>query len=182
MSKNWIIFDRDGTLIVDKGYLHDPGGVEMLPGAEAGLALLARAGFMLTVVSNQSGVGRGFFPEADVLSVHEKIKELLAPRSVTLAGMYYCPHAPGEDCACRKPKTGLIERACADLGQKKENIVCVAGDKECDMLLAHRVHAPAVLISSTGGDARARAEADFCFDNLLGFAEWLLSDEGAALL
>lgn len=182
MSKNWIIFDRDGTLIVDKGYLHDPDEVEMLPGAEMGLSLLARAGFVLTVVSNQSGVGRGFFPEEDVLAVHEKIGALLRPRGVTLAGMYYCPHAPEQNCACRKPKPGLIERACRDLGQKQENIVCVVGDKECDMLLAHRVHAPGVLIRSAGSGTRACAEADFCFDTLLGFAEWLLSAEGAALL
>lgn len=170
MNKKWVILDRDGTIIVDRGYLGNPAGVELLRGAAEGLSRLCRAGYLLTVVTNQSGVGRGFFTEEDSAAVNNRMTELLSLRGVTLTGIYSCFHAPEANCACRKPKTGLVDRAMADLKTTRADIACVAGDKKCDMELAHALGTTGLLIGSRDGEDLARA----CFQNLSEMAAWLL--------
>lgn len=102
-----VLLDRDGTLIVEKHYLCDPAQVELTPGAGEALAALSAAGLRLFVVTNQSGIGRGYYREADFLAVQARLAELLEPHGVRLAGTAHCPHTPEEGCGCRKPATGL---------------------------------------------------------------------------
>jgi len=113
-----VFLDRDGTLVRDPGYLHEPAAVELLPGVAAGLAALAAAGWPLVVVSNQSGMARGLYGPDDFFAVQSRIAELLAPHGVRFAGAYFCPHHPDitGPCACRKPGVELFERAARDLG------------------------------------------------------------------
>ena len=113
-----VFLDRDGTLVRDPGYLHDPALVELLPGVLDGLRTLADAGWPLVVVSNQSGIARGLFGPAAFAAVMARIEELLAPRGVRIAGAYFCPHHPDftGPCACRKPGVELFERAARELG------------------------------------------------------------------
>ena len=99
-----IFLDRDGTIIVDKGYLSDPEGIEFLPGILDDLRALQDSGFMLIMASNQSGIGRGYFTEKDYAAVQARLDELLKSNGIAFTGYYYCPHAPDENCACRKPK------------------------------------------------------------------------------
>src|SRR5687768_4011022 len=87
-----VFLDKDGTLISDVPYNVDPARIELAPTAEEALPLLAEAGHALVVVSNQSGVARGYFPESDLAAVEARLRELLAEASVSLAGFYYCPH------------------------------------------------------------------------------------------
>lgn len=103
-----IFLDRDNTLIRDEGYFHDPEKVEFFPGVVEGLRELQSAGFLLIVVSNQSGISRGIFKESDAIAVHEKMNELLGCHNVKIQGFYYCPHVPDENCECRKPKPFLV--------------------------------------------------------------------------
>ena len=113
-----VFLDRDGTLVRDPGYLHDPALVELLPGVVEGLRALARAGWPLVVVSNQSGIARGLFGPAAFHAVTARLEELLAPHGVRFAGVYYCPHHPDftGPCRCRKPGVELFERAARELG------------------------------------------------------------------
>lgn len=118
-----VFLDKDGTLISDVPYNVDPALIELAPTADEALPLLTEAGYALVVVSNQSGVARGYFPESDLASVEARLRELLAEASVSLAGFYYCPHHPAgqvaqyaRDCDCRKPAPGLVLRAAAELG------------------------------------------------------------------
>ena len=112
-----VFLDRDGTLVRDPGYLHDPMLVELLPGVGDGLAALAAADWPLVIVSNQSGIARGLFGPEAFDAVLERLAALLAPRGVRFAGAYYCPHHPdfSGPCDCRKPGVALFERAARDL-------------------------------------------------------------------
>jgi len=154
-----VFLDRDGTVIADKHYLHDPAGVELLPGAAEGLRRMRELGLVLVLVSNQSGVGRGYFSRGDVERVHGRLAELLEEHGVQLDAMYVCPHAPGEECDCRKPEPGLIERACAELNLDPRRSF-VVGDKPCDVELGQRVHATTFLV--TTGYGAAHNESEFC--------------------
>jgi D,D-heptose 1,7-bisphosphate phosphatase len=128
MSNRAIFLDKDGTLLEDVPYNVDPGRMRLTAGAAEGLGRLHRLGYRLLVISNQSGVARGYFPEEALVAVEARLRELLDAVGVPLAGFYYCPHHPKGSvaayavaCACRKPQPGLIRRAAAahaiDLGQ-----------------------------------------------------------------
>ncbi|WP_028586479.1 D-glycero-alpha-D-manno-heptose-1,7-bisphosphate 7-phosphatase [Desulfocurvus vexinensis] len=147
-----VILDRDGTVIVDRHYLADPAGVELLPGAGAALARLARAGLRLHLASNQSGIGRGYFTEADQRAVQARLAALLAEHGVTLAGAVHCPHAPEEHCACRKPAPGLWLALARDWGLDPAATVMV-GDKDADVGLGLGAGLAAAILVLTGKGA-----------------------------
>lgn len=127
-----VILDRDGTVIADKHYLADPAGVELLPGAGEALASLRRAGIRLFVASNQSGIGRGYFGEADQRAVHARLEELLAAAGAGLDGAAFCPHAPEAGCACRKPAPGMFAALAREHGLDPAATAMV-GDKADDV-------------------------------------------------
>ena len=116
-----VFLDKDGTLIEDLPYNVDPRRIRLAPGAAAALPLLHEAGFVIAIVTNQSGIARGYFDEAALLGVRDHLRAVLAGLGVPLAGFYFCPHEPegGDDgppgCECRKPLPGLIEQAAAEL-------------------------------------------------------------------
>lgn len=116
-----VFLDKDGTLVENVPYNVDPGQMRLTPGAGEGLAALHRAGYRLIVISNQSGVARGYFPEEALEGVAERLGELFAETGVPLAGFHYCPHHPGGSvaryavsCDCRKPAPGLILAAASE--------------------------------------------------------------------
>lgn len=111
-----VLLDRDGTILDETGYLGDPGGVTFLDGAVEGMRLLDRAGYILLVVTNQSGIARGYFQEEDALAVNLRMAQELGAKGVKLDGIYHCPHHPDDQCACRKPAAGMLERAACDFG------------------------------------------------------------------
>ncbi len=113
MSSPFVFLDRDDTLIYDHPYLRDPAGVELTPGAGAALKTLQDAGFRLAVVTNQSGIARGLIKPEELERIHAHLRELLRSEGVELAGIFVCPHGPWEECDCRKPRTGMLEQACA---------------------------------------------------------------------
>jgi D-glycero-D-manno-heptose 1,7-bisphosphate phosphatase len=117
-----VFLDRDGTLVEEVPYLHDPALVRLVPGAPAALRELAAAGFALVVVTNQAGVARGYYGEDAVERVHRRLGGLLAAVGVALDGIWYCPHHPdgavaelATACRCRKPGPGMLEAAAAAL-------------------------------------------------------------------
>jgi histidinol-phosphate phosphatase family protein len=136
-----VLFDRDGTLVEDVPYNGDPDRVRPVAGAREALERLREAGVPTAVVSNQSAVGRGLITHEDVRAVNARIEELLGP----LGPWVYCPHAPEEGCACRKPSPALVRRAAAALGVAPERCV-VVGDIGSDVEAALSAGARAVLV------------------------------------
>jgi D-glycero-D-manno-heptose 1,7-bisphosphate phosphatase len=122
VRKRAVFLDKDGTLVEDVPYNVDPGRIRLMPGVVEGLRVLHTAGYRLLVVSNQSGVARGYFTEDALAAVEQRLRELLAEAEVPLTGFYYCPHHPGGvvpayafACCCRKPEPGLLIRAASEL-------------------------------------------------------------------
>jgi histidinol-phosphate phosphatase family protein len=136
-----VLFDRDGTLIDDVPYNGDPDLVRPLPGALAAVTRLRARGVPVGVVSNQSGIGRGWLTRADVQRVNARVEELLGP----FDSWQFCPHAPGAGCGCRKPAPGLVLAAAAELGVPADRCV-VIGDIGADLGAARAAGARAVLV------------------------------------
>jgi D-glycero-D-manno-heptose 1,7-bisphosphate phosphatase len=144
-----VFLDRDGTVIEDRHYLGDPGGVELLPGAARAIARLNRAGLPVILVTNQSGIGRGYFSESDFHRVQHRLVELLADAGAYLDGVYHCPHAPDllPPCHCRKPKPGLFLTAAAE-HQVDLRRSFLIGDRRRDVEPAQELGAKGFLIDS----------------------------------
>jgi histidinol-phosphate phosphatase family protein len=150
LKKRAVFLDRDGTLIVDKNYLSDPTGVVLFDRTIESLIRMMQLSLSLVVVSNQSGVGRGYFSMKDVDAVNSRIDSLLRQDGIEIAGWYVCPHAPDEKCSCRKPKPGMIEAASQDLGLDPSRSY-VIGDKRADIDLALAVGACGILVTTGYG-------------------------------
>lgn len=149
-----VFLDRDGTIVVDKHYLSDPSGLELLPNAARGLRELRALGATLVVVTNQSGVGRGYFEHTALEAMNERLAELLAAEGVELAGIYVCPHAPEAGCDCRKPAPTLYARAASELGLHLAGSF-VVGDKDVDVEAGRRIGATPVRIGSPAVEGEA---------------------------
>ena len=136
-----VLFDRDGTLVQDVPYNGDPAAVRAMPGARDAVARLRRAGVRVGVVSNQSGIGRGILTHDDVQAVNARADELVGPIEV----WEYCPHDPEAACECRKPRPGLVLRACRQLGADPRRTV-VVGDIGTDVEAAAAAGCAAILV------------------------------------
>ena len=146
-----VFFDRDGTLNVDKEYLYRIEDFEWMEDAPQAIRWANQEGFLVIVVTNQSGVARGYFTEDDVRRLHEWMNEDLARAGAHIDAFYYCPHLPNgrveayaKECSCRKPKPGLIERACADFDIDREASIMI-GDKPRDVECAEAAGVRGVL-------------------------------------
>ena len=155
MRRRFVLLDRDGTLIVDRHYLASPEQVELLPGVATGLRQLRQLGLGLVVITNQSGVGRGYFALEQVEQVHQHLGQLLAAEQVPLDGIFLCPHAPDADCDCRKPRTGLVEQAARELGFEPRHCF-VVGDQPCDVALGRQIGATTFLVRGETGPTDER--------------------------
>ncbi len=175
-----VFLDRDGTLVREVGYLADPDAVELLPGVGAALRGLVETEAPVVVVSNQSGVGRGRFAEAAVHAVNARLRALLRGHGVELAAIYFCPHRPEEDCPCRKPRPGLLERAAEDLHLALGASVMI-GDKRIDAAAGRRAGGRGVLVRTGYGREEERADGggepppDRVFDDLAAALDWWTS-------
>lgn len=148
-----VFLDRDGTIIRDLHYLSRPEQVELLDGAADAIARINAALVPAVVVTNQSGIGRGYFSVRDYEATEQRLNELLAERGAHLDATYYCPHTPEEKCRCRKPDTLLFERAAEDLDIDLGSALFI-GDRLRDIEPAERFGAKGVLIPipTTPGD------------------------------
>lgn len=132
MSYPALFLDRDGTLIADPGYLRDPDEVVLLPGCAHVLREAKRRGYRLIIVSNQSGVGRGYYDEAALHRVQERVNDLFDAEGVRFDGVYFCIHAPEAGCECRKPRPGMLLGAARELDVDLARSVMI-GDKISDV-------------------------------------------------
>ncbi len=136
-----VFLDRDGTINIDHHFVHKSEDFDFMPGVLKGLKLLSDKGFAPVIVTNQSGIARGFFTEADYLKLDAWLKETLRSEGIMIAGSYYCPHLPDAaveryrvTCECRKPKTGMFMRAVKELGIDLSRSFAV-GDRMRDLTI-----------------------------------------------
>ncbi len=180
-----VFLDRDGTLIEDVGYLHHLDQLTVFPWTVDVIRALNRAGLAVVVVTNQSGIARGLFTEAFVDETHRHLSARLAAGGARIDAYYYCPHHPDgvveayrQRCDCRKPASGLVDRAVQDLKLDPARSF-VVGDKWLDIGLARTAGARGILVrTGTGAAEEARPEpgvtADAIVDNLAAAASWIL--------
>jgi D,D-heptose 1,7-bisphosphate phosphatase len=153
-----VFLDRDGTLIEDPGYLREPEQVRLLPGVVEGLRALRAAGFALVVVTNQSGVARGYLNEIQLTAVHDRMRHLLAVGGVSLDGLYYCPYHPEgavdayrKESDWRKPGCGMLLQAAKDLGIDLGRSWMI-GDVARDVEAGRRAGCRTVLLGQAEGE------------------------------
>ncbi len=177
-----VFADRDGTLVVERGYLSDPEDLELLPGVPEAIHSLRAAGLPLVVISNQSGVGRGFFPLSRVYQAMARLRQLLRTHGAEIDAVYFCPHRPEAGCACRKPGIELLLRAADDLQLSLARSVFV-GDKRLDVQTGHNAGTLAVLVRTGYGRDEERQLAagpgvrppDYVCEGFAAAAEWILA-------
>ena len=141
-GKPAIFLDRDGTLNEGVGYVSHPSRFTLFPWTVEAIRAIRDEGFLAVMVTNQSGIGRGYFSEEMLLSIHGDFQRLLEAAGTALDGIYYCPHRPDEGCECRKPKPGMLLRASKELGCDLSRSWMV-GDNESDLKTAWSVGARA---------------------------------------
>jgi D-glycero-D-manno-heptose 1,7-bisphosphate phosphatase len=177
-----VFLDRDGTVSDEVGYLNHLSRFRLLPGAAAAIRRLNEAALPVIVVTNQSGVGRGYFPEQLVRDVHDRMNAELRKAGARLDGVYYCPHVSSDECECRKPKTGMLEQATRELGLdlKKSFVV---GDRHSDVVVAHCAGARSILVRTGFGEGELawhaknwRHQPELVAADLLEAVGWILQE------
>jgi histidinol-phosphate phosphatase family protein len=143
--KKAVFIDRDGTINVNVEYLDNPEDFQMYPGVAEGVKILNENGFLVIVITNQSGIARGYFTKETLEKIHQRMMKELKEKGAKIDAIYYCPHHPDDNCSCRKPETGLLEKAI-----KEHNIDTshsyVIGDRMIDVEAGHKIGLKTVLI------------------------------------
>ena len=185
-DRRLVILDRDGVINEDSDdYIRNEDEWIPIPGSIEAICRLSKAGWRVAVATNQSGLGRGYFDEFALARMHEKMRALVEECGGEIAGVFFCPHRPDEDCGCRKPRPGLLERMEAEFG------ISVAGawyvgdtgkDLDCALAMGCR---PALVLTGKGTETREKlgdgklAEVPV-FDDLLAAADFILVQAGEA--
>lgn len=165
-SDKVVVLDRDETLVIDRGNLSDPAGLEFGLDVAPALQWLHTHGYRLIVITNQSGVGRGMFPLERVEEMNARLHAMVEELGVRLEGIYYCPHRPDAGCGCRKPAVGLLLQAASEVGFNPARTV-VIGDKESDIEFGQRAAAKTILIARDLPAPCALIKPDLVAPNLL---------------
>ena len=187
LKKPAVFIDRDGTINEQMGYINHISRFVLLPGSAEAIKLLNDHGYLVIIVSNQSGVARGYFPIELVNEVHDRMKALLERDNARVDGIFFCPHYPrgklleySTACECRKPKTGLIKTACGDFDIDMANSY-VIGDRCTDIELARNAGLKGILVKTGYG----LGDLEYVFphlpfkpfhatDDLLDAAKWIV--------
>jgi D-glycero-D-manno-heptose 1,7-bisphosphate phosphatase len=184
-----VFLDRDGTINVEKEYLHRPEDFEFIPGAPEAIRLFREAGFLVVVVTNQAGVARAYYDESAVELLHSHMAELLATEGTGVDAIYYCPHHPdfpeGDspmECSCRKPEPGMLLQASSDLGIELSGSWMI-GDKLADVEagLAAGCRSALVLTGYGSSQAESLPGGVQVFADLLAAARAISSGQGLSV-
>lgn len=172
-----VFLDRDDTISRDIGYCSRVEDFEILPSVDRAIKLLNQHGFKVVVVTNQSGVARGYFTEAALLQIHQHMVDELTRCDARIDAIYYCPHHPDDHCQCRKPEPGLLLRAAEDLGIDLAGSFMI-GDTEGDIKAGKAAGCRTVLVTngSNAGNEIA-GPPDQIAENMLQAVQWILGSE-----
>jgi D-glycero-D-manno-heptose 1,7-bisphosphate phosphatase len=168
-----VFLDRDGTIAEEMGYLNHISRFRMFPFAAEAIRRLNELRISVIVVTNQSGAARGFFPETLIHTVHARMRTELAAENAHLDGIYYCTHVKADECDCRKPLPGMLERAASELPIELRGSFIV-GDRYDDVRLAHEIDGRSILVMTGYGRGEFEwnreswpRQPDFVVENLM---------------
>lgn len=173
-----IFLDRDGTINEEIRYLHDPKKFELLPHALDGIKRFQDMGFRLVIISNQPGIGLGYYPEEDFYRVNRVMMKAFSEAGILIDKIYFCPHSKSEGCSCRKPEQSLVKRAQQELRVDLPHSFII-GDKTSDIETGRRAGMKTILVKSgfEGKDGEYPGEPDYRAKDLLDAANWILKLE-----
>jgi D-glycero-D-manno-heptose 1,7-bisphosphate phosphatase len=170
-----VFLDRDGTIMEDSNYVGDVERVILIPGAAEALKQLQDAGYKLFIVTNQSGVGRGYFTREAVEAIHAHLDEYFARAGVHFDRYYVCPHHPEDNCDCRKPKPKFLLDAAVEYGLDLSRSFMI-GDRPSDIQAGVNAGAKTILVLTGAGRdtlAKQAVSPDFVAENILAAAAWI---------
>jgi D-glycero-D-manno-heptose 1,7-bisphosphate phosphatase len=183
-----VFLDRDGTLNIEAGYIHDLENLLLIDGAAQAVRRLNEAGVAAVLITNQSGAARGYYPEQHIVDLNDRLVSLLSLGGASLDAVYYCPHlaegtveALSFVCSCRKPEIALVERAFREHAWFDRSRSFVVGDKSTDIELAKNCNAKGVLVTTGYGEAVLKGEyqwpvqPDFQAPSIVEAVDWILS-------
>jgi len=178
-----VFIDRDGTINVEKEYLHSPDDFEFIPGVPEAIRILHDAGYVLVVVTNQSGIARGYYGEDDVRKLHQYMDSLLSKEGASIDAYYFCPHHPESgmesyriECECRKPLPGMLLQAASDLNIDL-SVSWMVGDKLADVEAGIAAGCtPALVLTGYGAEEKKNIPSEIrFFTDLLAAARAIIS-------
>jgi D-glycero-D-manno-heptose 1,7-bisphosphate phosphatase len=153
-----IFLDRDGTLNESVGYVNHPSRFRLFPFSVDAVRLIREEGYLAVVVTNQSGIGRGFYSEQLVVTLHAEFQSRLETAGAKLDGIYYCPHAPSDGCECRKPKAGMLLQARDELDIDLA-ASWIVGDNHTDLEAGWAAGTRAALVKTGFGEGTLENES-----------------------
>jgi D-glycero-D-manno-heptose 1,7-bisphosphate phosphatase len=154
-----VFIDRDGTIVEETHYLHRPEDVVIVKGAASALKKLRRAGFLIFIITNQAGIGRGYYTESDMQRVHRHLLGVLGNDGATVDGVYFCPHHPDDRCNCRKPSPKFLFDAAAQFDIRLADSFMI-GDRVGDLEAGRRAGARSILVRTGYGEAEFKKAGD----------------------
>ncbi len=174
-----VFLDRDGTMTKDVPYCSCPEDLELLPLVGEGIRLLNDSGFEVIIITNQSGIARGYFTEEMLGKIHQKMRNDLLKYGAHITAIYHCPHLPNEGCECRKPKPGLVLRAAKDYHIELSKSFLI-GDQLYDIEAGYLAGCKTALISTSGIWEAAEGHTikpDFIAHSFLEACKWAIEFE-----
>jgi len=181
MGSRAVFIDRDGTINKNTGYIDSPDRFEIYPGVAEGIKKLKDNGFKIIIITNQSGIARGFFTVENLDEIHKKMNDILAKKDVKVDAIYFCPHHPDEKCDCRKPNTALFEKAI-----KEHNIDTYSsymiGDRMLDVEAGSKIGVKTVLVPEKKDMVKKEIEEseinpDYISKDFMSGAEWIIENK-----
>jgi len=172
-----VFLDRDGTIAKDVPYCSRPEDFILLPGAAEGIRLLNKHGFKVVIITNQSGIARGYFTEEMLSRIHDKMRRDLAKSSAHVDAIYYCPHHPDDHCECRKPKPKMLLQAASDLNIDLGKSY-VIGDKNIDIEMGENAGCQTILIAEGNKETDKQAPCpDYTASSIDDAARWTIAKQ-----
>lgn len=176
MGTRAVFLDRDGTIARDVHYCRRPEDLELLPTVPKAIRLLGESGFKVVVITNQSGIARGYFSEETLEQIHRKMRDDLARKGASVDAIYYCPHHPDDNCECRKPKTELFLKAARDLGIDLGSSY-VVGDMQMDISAGKALGCRTVLVTTGPQEGNNITDPPhYTASSLLEGARWIVRE------
>jgi len=181
MGDRAVFIDRDGTINANIGYIDSPDRFMMYSGVAEGIRLLNQDGFKVIIITNQSGIARGYFSKETLEKIHYRMKRELSEKDAIVDAIYYCPHHPDDDCNCRKPKTGLLEKAVKDFNINAGKSFII-GDRMLDMETGNKIGCKTVLVPEDKDKVvvemrESNVQPDHICDDFFSGAKWIIENK-----
>jgi histidinol-phosphate phosphatase family protein len=179
MKNRAVFLDRDGTIAPDVNYCRRPEDFNLFPDAGEAVKLLNNHGFKVVVITNQSGIARGYFTVQILARIHQKMADELGRSAAKLDAVYYCPHHPDEGCECRKPKTALFHQAVREMDIELD-LSYVVGDSSIDIEAGKTLGCKTILVTTGPKQGDRLTRSDYTSDSLIEAVQWILKDTQSA--